>query len=553
MLTARVYARQATDPLAIPTGISGISNAAATVGTELATKTALAVDTSITAARGPNTFSIMMTSTLPEVLADPTTTGLSRRDNVIPLAVVIVACLGTLAVVACLLYIAVRVYRRSSRAKDRHPNSTQNRNVRSEQHRIRSRFETWHKLEDDKPRRTDWDDIYPQTSYLKELDHVSAMEKFTMFKNQPESVVSMNKSVASVNRSAVSMNHANKSTVSVNHANKSAVSMNHANKSTMSMNHANKSTLSLSMNHANQSTVPNKPWEPTWHDDREMPPRYQTGFAAPPIQTSFIPPPVPQPVKPAPAVVEPQRVFLGKLELPPMSPMSWDGETLGKDSPLAQQAPELRGSGAMSPSNIVRGTPQITSFHEPHRWESAEIIHYDSRESRTSVADTESASPFADAPSRHRGRQNSISSPFFGASEDARINIKGKGRARSQSHSRSPRSHARSISTASSGVNPFADVTATSSSRVSRRPSTHAAPPNPKDRALQSLIAALGVAEGAPSPVPETPPLPTQADRSSRSTWVTTSTSNGEGEGEEEDLSSVAAFPMPPVSLPKAS
>ncbi|KAF7330524.1 hypothetical protein MVEN_02492000 [Mycena venus] len=129
------------------------------------------------------------------------------------------------------------------------------------------------------------------------------------------------------------------------------------------------------------------------------------------------------------------RPFLARVETAP--PISWDGDTVGRDSFLS-----LSSNNAMSPGlDLSLPTPKLTSS-EPHHWESAEVMHFD-HNAQAAVED--------DGP---RGRASSVmdptaepprksnNNPFFGA----RMSIRST---HSRSHSRS-HSRANSQSRASS-------------------------------------------------------------------------------------------------------
>ncbi|KAJ7637694.1 hypothetical protein DFH06DRAFT_1138815 [Mycena polygramma] len=115
------------------------------------------------------------------------------------------------------------------------------------------------------------------------------------------------------------------------------------------------------------------------------------------------------------------RPFLARVEV---APISWDGDTVGRDSFLS-----LSSNHAASPSMAVSPgtamaipTPKLTSS-EPHMWESAEVMQYDENGVRRS-------------PSRpNLGRRKSANNPFFGARMSTYSTTS---RSRSQSRSRTP-------------------------------------------------------------------------------------------------------------------
>ncbi|KAJ7773191.1 hypothetical protein B0H16DRAFT_1409101 [Mycena metata] len=173
----------------------------------------------------------------------------------------------------------------------------------------------------------------------------------------------------------------------------------------------------------------------------------------------------------------PQRPFLARVEV---APISWDGDTVGRDSFLS-----LSSNNGMSPgTDLALPTPKLTSS-EPHRWESAEVMSYD---------DNGDALP--------RGRASSVAvpelrksshNPFFGASTRMSTHST-RSRSRSQSRSRTPSFSSpskTSLSEADPATMPMpaprppADVPAFKSEHISS--GSH-------DRALASLIAALGPA-----------------------------------------------------------
>ncbi|KAJ7158828.1 hypothetical protein C8R46DRAFT_1002579, partial [Mycena filopes] len=67
----------------------------------------------------------------------------------------------------------------------------------------------------------------------------------------------------------------------------------------------------------------------------------------------------------------PQRPFLARVEA--VAPISWDGDTVGRDSFLS-----LNSNNGIAPGNLdfALPTPKLTSS-EPHHWESAEVMQYD--------------------------------------------------------------------------------------------------------------------------------------------------------------------------------
>ncbi|KAJ6619676.1 hypothetical protein B0H10DRAFT_2216526 [Mycena sp. CBHHK59/15] len=93
----------------------------------------------------------------------------------------------------------------------------------------------------------------------------------------------------------------------------------------------------------------------------------------------------------------PRRPFLARVD--PVPPISWDGDTVGRDSFLS-----LSSNPAMSPDmNMAIPTPQLTSS-EPHHWESAEVMHFDHSD------DDRGRAPAVGEP-----RRKSANNIFFGA------------------------------------------------------------------------------------------------------------------------------------------
>ncbi|KAJ6531715.1 hypothetical protein B0H19DRAFT_451872 [Mycena capillaripes] len=115
------------------------------------------------------------------------------------------------------------------------------------------------------------------------------------------------------------------------------------------------------------------------------------------------------------------RPFLARVET--VAPISWDGDTVGRDSFLS-----LNSNSAMSPgTDMAIPTPKLTSSF-PHHWESAEVMHFDQNgdapRGRTSVvAESEPEPP----------RRKSSNNPFFGSRMSTHST-----HSRSQSRSRTP-------------------------------------------------------------------------------------------------------------------
>ncbi|KAJ7052618.1 hypothetical protein C8F01DRAFT_573047 [Mycena amicta] len=123
----------------------------------------------------------------------------------------------------------------------------------------------------------------------------------------------------------------------------------------------------------------------------------------------------------------PRRPFLARVD--PIAPISWDGDTVGRDSFLS-----LGSNPAMSPG-LAKAipTPQLTSS-EPHHWESAVVMDFDPSAEDAPRGRSPEAEP----------RRKSSNNPFFGARMSTHSN---HSRSRSQSRSRTPSISAASRST----------------------------------------------------------------------------------------------------------
>lgn len=197
--------------------------------------------------------------------------------------------------------------------------------------------------------------------------------------------------------------------------------------------------------------------------------------------------------------VTPMRAQMGRQET---APVSWDGETVGDDTFLSLRTASARidsthfssASSAMSPLVVKAASTPITTSSEPHRWESAEVLHYDEEE--------DAKNPFTDdAESR-----KSLNNPFFNAGQDLPM----------------PRRR---------GSNPFSDASAS-------RPLTHATQDS-SDRAMQSLIAALNV---SPEEV---------QDRLRIASMQSIGASVMSSGSALDDAASVSEFPSPPTQVPR--
>ncbi|EGN98922.1 hypothetical protein SERLA73DRAFT_181649 [Serpula lacrymans var. lacrymans S7.3] len=201
----------------------------------------------------------------------------------------------------------------------------------------------------------------------------------------------------------------------------------------------------------------------------------------------------------------PARPFMGRAVVEEPA-ISWGGETVADQSFLSlRSGVSVRES--MSPTiAMAKSTPPATSS-EPHRWESAEVMHYDETY-EAEAEDEESNNPYTAAIMRKR----STSNPFFNAQENKK------------------------------SINPFADAYAATVPRnlgESNTESTISVTSN--DRAMQSLIAALQV---SPEEVEQRLRVASMQPSfySRTSTMMTT---------DEEDITSMTSFPLPPTQVPR--
>ncbi|KAF8206498.1 hypothetical protein K438DRAFT_1963527 [Mycena galopus ATCC 62051] len=115
------------------------------------------------------------------------------------------------------------------------------------------------------------------------------------------------------------------------------------------------------------------------------------------------------------------RPFLARVDT--MAPISWDGDTVGRDSFLS-----LNSNSAVSPGqDLALPTPKLTSS-EPHHWESAEVVHYDT---------TASNDEDTDAPRGRPEPRKSYNNPFFGARMSTHSTHSTRSRSNSRSYSQS--------------------------------------------------------------------------------------------------------------------
>ncbi|GLB40174.1 hypothetical protein LshimejAT787_0800450 [Lyophyllum shimeji] len=222
------------------------------------------------------------------------------------------------------------------------------------------------------------------------------------------------------------------------------------------------------------------------------------------------------------------RQFLGRVETGP--PISWAGETVGGEPFLSIRSGRVE-SGTASPTLAMAiPTPPATSS-QLHRWESAEVIHYEEPERDAQ-----------DSFGSDSERRKSTSNPFFNAKDSSPI--------KPRSRSNSTRSRSTSVSTVTpapkvdkgkgraADENPFADDTLPSFPHpfaTNHQQSTSLSSVSSNDRALQSLIAALNISEE-------------QAQErlrvaSMQPSFISAASAYTSG-GEEEDVT--GSFPLPP-------
>ncbi|KAJ7903583.1 hypothetical protein B0H14DRAFT_947431 [Mycena olivaceomarginata] len=208
------------------------------------------------------------------------------------------------------------------------------------------------------------------------------------------------------------------------------------------------------------------------------------------------------------------RPFLARVDA--MAPISWDGDTVGRDSFLSLN------SNPAATYDLALPTPKLTSS-EPHHWESADVMQFGHTEDDADEPPRGRASSIVDPDAAPRRKSNN--NPFFGArmsthSTRSRSGSRASSRAPSPTlpdpitmpappalaYTREEKGKARAVtppsprgSTASgvstiTGVNPFSDppaFTPPSMSFSSSAPAHEST--GSHDRALQSLIAALGL------------------------------------------------------------
>lgn len=209
------------------------------------------------------------------------------------------------------------------------------------------------------------------------------------------------------------------------------------------------------------------------------------------------------------------RPFLGRVDTGPA--ISWDGETVADGSYLSIRSTRMSG-GAMSPTlNMAIPTPRIVSS-QPHRWESAEVVHYEVGESPGDQ------NPFEYGSEQIQKKSNN---PFFNAQVTS---PQSSSRSRSNSTSKpSSKGKERAIE------DPFHDDNLPSFPRpfaTSHTVQSSMSSVTSNDRALQSLIAALDVSEEEVQ------------ERLRVASMQPSFISAASGYTEEEDVT--GAFPLPP-------
>lgn len=433
--------RQDDGPPPIPSTVAGISDSAATVGTDAATQTGLAFDTSAhgSTVGGGLTSTESPTSSAEIVPTSSPSDGQSssaKSSNPIPMGTVIGVCLGALAGLVIFVLIAIWLYRRSGKlarkSRSRQAPLHASRSARAELERSRSRQERWNKLDDDKEDR--WETQFPAQTKEVGRSPLPPVEKLTMFKSSP------------------------------------------------SLHSADKSDTS--------------------HQTSGQPTAYDPQLAKE----------LSQPLS---------RDVAGRVDS--TQPLSWDSGTHGSDSILLSlRSKEFSPSGAVS----AFPTPQATSHTQSHRWESAEVMHFDDDSVQADDSSTV-RNPFTD-DSYTRERRKSTNNPFFGASPDT-----GKIRSRSRSASRT---HSRTSSTVSD-TNPFSTPeTPVPQLPKPSRPMTNETSSSGDyqvDRAMMSLIAALDT-------------TPEQKPGQLRVPSMQSTVTSDDGERVE----SFSAFPLPPDDVP---
>jgi hypothetical protein len=189
IMTIHLKNRLLTD-LPLPSVI-GVTNAV-TVGTDAATQTSLAIDSSVT----PFSPASMTGPAAPGLTAppppspppSPSTEGNTAKS--IPMSTVLAVCIGAFITVSLIVVLAVWIYKRTGKHTPRSRNHNhqlyQTRNARGDIDRSRSRQERWGRLEDDSNE--------PETHYPPSQTREAEKDYFTsfsMFKKSSPSVRSI--------------------------------------------------------------------------------------------------------------------------------------------------------------------------------------------------------------------------------------------------------------------------------------------------------------------------------------------------------------------------
>ncbi|KAH9481450.1 hypothetical protein JR316_0005976 [Psilocybe cubensis] len=181
------------------------------------------------------------------------------------------------------------------------------------------------------------------------------------------------------------------------------------------------------------------------------------------------------------------RPFLDRIDVNPEMTSSWETQT-GNGSYLSVHS--QADGGRMSPTTAMAIPTPHPVASEAHKWESAEVVHYTD------------AAPIADAASDpEANNRRSIHNPFFNAQDTdfqprSRSNSVVKS-AKSKGKEKMRYSNVSTVSAAHS-VNPFEDINTELPPRptfVQHAATASSSSTESKERALQSLIAALDVSE----------------------------------------------------------
>ena len=206
--------------------------------------------------------------------------------------------------------------------------------------------------------------------------------------------------------------------------------------------------------------------------------------------------------------VTPIRETMARQDTGP--PISWDGETIREDDAFVSfHSAHIDSSHMSSASEAIspiivepKNTPTATSS-QPHRWESAEVMHYYTSEYPD---ENEAKNPFSDTASEAR---KSLNNPFFNARDQL---------------------------TMKKTSNPFADHPKRPFTHGQQDSNTSMSSISSTDRAMQSLIAALDV---TPEEIHE------------RLRVASMQPSVQSVNSAMDDDASVAEFPLPPTQVPR--